>query len=641
MRIQSVKISIQDFKEMLDTESSVEVSDILVRYLKDYVLVQGMDSHRSKTYFLDDLNVWKIQSDVSLASQICRLISTASRSYIKHLNNECKEFIKSQNKIIRELELSPDDNEEKIEEIRNSIKSQKKGVKMLSKKASSYKFIKTRNIKTELYYDILDNLLQNEISFNDDPNGIHFLNGRFNLETGKLEERKASHYISKLSNNAYNYKPSTQEDQDYIITEIGKLFRNEEDRDYTLQLLGSVLSGLFVSSQMWIFFYGLGSTAKSFLLDFFTYSVGDAYYHMFQKEMLLDSNKSSSMRSKELNSINPNIRIYHVNELEPNKCDKNLLKQFADGRISNTALYKDGSHTLIIKGIMFITSNDMISFRADSGINRRLYGIEFKNLFLEPHEKGFNKIDNKTSFVKDRNFLNKLTEGQRTAYFDILAKYCKMWYEGKALKPSSGYQEAKSEIVEANDVWGEFIDDVFIKEEGYCVSVEEVLQDYHDMNPHKKKSINRGIIIKEFKKQGIVYDRQKKLKKAVKRGVFFGLRYKTDNDSIKQDDLGETGEFAFEDDTEVEQPEDNKQVKLLKKENEYLRKELLEAEDRIKQLEDQIKDNTISNMLFEEDTKTKNIEDDFNDSEDEEEEVKHKYKTVKKETFSKLNLCFE
>lgn len=129
--------------------------------------------------------------------------------------------------------------------------------------------------------DLSTELLNDDINFNNDPHGIHFKNGRFNLKTGKLEERKPTHYISYLSSNAYDYKPSSKKDKEYIIKEISKLFREEEDRDYTLQLLGSIMSGVFVKSQMYLFFYGVGSSAKSFLLDFFSHSVGNAYYQMF------------------------------------------------------------------------------------------------------------------------------------------------------------------------------------------------------------------------------------------------------------------------------------------------------------------------------------------------------------------------
>lgn len=127
--------------------------------------------------------------------------------------------------------------------------------------------------------------------------------------------------------------------------------------------------------------------------------------------MILDANKSSSSKSKELNSISPFNRILHINELDPNKCDANLLKQITDGSIQNTKLYTEGTHKIQIQGVMILTSNDMLNIRQDSGSKRRTMGLQFKNRFLEPHEDGYDQIDNKTTFKKDKFFLQKLSQG--------------------------------------------------------------------------------------------------------------------------------------------------------------------------------------------------------------------------------------
>jgi len=50
---------------------------------------------------------------------------------------------------------------------------------------------------------IKSGLVDDKISWDNDVNGIHFRNGRFNLETGKLEKRTTDYYITKYTDRDY------------------------------------------------------------------------------------------------------------------------------------------------------------------------------------------------------------------------------------------------------------------------------------------------------------------------------------------------------------------------------------------------------------------------------------------------------
>lgn len=572
MKISTLKISAQDFKSMFQTESSFEMTEVLVSKIKDIVFCQGSKLKSVKTYFLNKDNIWEQQTDFALCTEICRLLSEGRKEYINHLQENAEDQIGILDNQIKEIDGNDIDVEEKrrVRDLKREKYEILRNLKEIEKKVNKYKYIQTKNIKFDLLPDISRKLTNNEINLDDDQDGIHFINGRFNLKTGKLEKRLPQHYISQLSTNTGKYKPSTQKDRDFIMTEISKIFGRPEDRDFTLQTLGGMLSGAYVRQQVYVFFFGVGGSGKSFLLNLFKACVGDAYYQELQKETLLDANKSSSLKAKQLNSITPSKRIIHVNELDPNKCDGNLIKQICDGSIQNSALYQDGSKRVAIKGVLVITSNHMIVLHSDSGDRRRVMTYEFKMKFVEPHDAEYKNINNKTIFKKDRSFIDNLSSTKKNAFFDILASYCKKWYKGKALKPSKGYEEAKAELIESNDTWGNFIEDYFQKDEDARVAVNDVVEAFWSAYPNKRKSITRQVVIKEFKKQEIKYDRQLKADGCDKRGVFLGLTFK-DVEEEEEDDLEK---MAFEDPV----------IKNLKEENASLKERLSEMEAQLKKL---------------------------------------------------------
>lgn len=125
-----------------------------------------------------------------------------------------------------------------------------------------------------------------------------------------------------------------------------------------------------------------------------------------------------------------------------------------------------------------------------------------------------------------------------------------------------------------------------MKGENERVHIDDALTAYHDMYPNKKRTVTRPILRQELKKQGFEYD--KNLRANGERGVFLGLRLKDD------DDEDEMQEFNFEDE----------KTKKIKEENAYLRKELEDAMNRIKELEA-----GISNMVSNEKNKDEKEED--------------------------------
>ena len=581
-------ISQPDFETVLSSESSLELAQVIAEYMKDTIIAK---QEKDTTIFrITDNAIWERIVRDEFTRMCLQLLSDSSKHWIKALKTEMKTKTNVLKAEITEIEKDAEDIIDKKELAINTKKEnqKRKELKLLTeeftarlKQYTRCKYLKVAHFEKDILKMLLVVLTNDNIQFDCDPDGIHFLNGRYNLVSGKFEERTPSHYISTLGGNSYDYEEPTAENKKYMINEVSKLFNTKEDCDYTLFLLGAILSGRFSKQQIWLFFYGLGGSGKSFLIDLFAHCVGDQYVKMFQKETFSNA-CSASDRNKTLNSITPNIRIYKINELDSKTLDKNLIKQFADGEIETTKLYKDGSHLLKILGVLVMISNEMVSFNSDTGINRRLLGYEFKNKFTE-NEK---EVNNQNVFLNDRHFIEHLSVSQKVAFFHILAENCKMWYDKKLVDKSQGYKETTSMITSINDFWGEVIENCMKESnnEYDWLAVDEILEVIHTEYPSKQKTINRKHVISGFKGKGYLFNKDKMINRR-KKGAFQGLIIKYDEEN---DDLDNP---LFEETTETIN---------LKEEVARLTKELQKAQEKIKSLTQKPKTKDIMETLEEE-----------------------------------------
>lgn len=388
-------------------------------------------------------------------------------------------------------------------------------------------------VKTEISsYKI--SLTQDKIKFDFDLDGIHFKNGRFNLKTGKLEERTPIMYITKYINR--DYKEPTKEEIIFIDSCCSKLFRDEETKKYTFYELGISLSGRSTKRQQMICFYGKGSAGKTTLLDIYKESLGDEVYFKLLPSDAFCKNKNND---KILNGFTSNIRLYFVDEIDSKTLDTSILKKICDGDIKAKQLYRDGVHKVDVYGTLIINSNMLITFSVDSGSKRRIIGYEYKNKFVD--EKDYKLVNNTTIFKKIKGFSKTLTEGQLNAYFYILARYCKKWYDGVALKLPDSYKEAKDELIDANDWWADFVDEHLIKNRDGKFGKKEILELVRN-SEDSKKHLTFSQVLSHFKDLGIEYKR--KIRVNGVQGAFVGYKIKDDDDIefINEDEIENKGD---------------------------------------------------------------------------------------------------
>ena len=416
---------------------------------------------------------------------------------------------------------------------------------------SDESFVKTKKSTFKM------SLVNNDINFDVDLHGIHFNNGRFNLQTGELEERDPSTYaITKVI--PWDYKPSTDKAKKAVINIIRPMFQEPEAMEYMMHYLGMSLSGTSVKQQSFMVHFGPGSAGKSTLLELIQLSLTKTYFLDLASDALKEKNQK---RDKILNSFSDSIRYYWIDEIDESTLDTNLLKTIVNGRATTTKLFKDGQFEIRINGVFNFTTNHMLTYRSDTGMDRRICGYEYKNKFTDNEEE----INNKTVFQKDKDLKFKFNTALRLALFDILAYECKLWYEGKKLEQPQCFKDAKDTIQGANDYWQDFIDKYLVEDADGRLSKKE-LTEIARQDDISKKFVTSSQVMNALKDKGLKYFPS--LRKNGDRGIFVGYRLKESKDYGFLLDGGD-------DDSALEE------VAALKKENAELKKQIAELKNQL------------------------------------------------------------
>jgi phage/plasmid-associated DNA primase len=116
-----------------------------------------------------------------------------------------------------------------------------------------------------------------------DLEGIHFVNGRFDLRTSQFAERQIPNYanpatfVTKFIPNEFG--PFDKEKCDQVYDHLLKAFGTREKLDYCLAYAGAALLGRSaVTSCSAMFHVGIGGSGKSTFTDWIKAAVTDVYY---------------------------------------------------------------------------------------------------------------------------------------------------------------------------------------------------------------------------------------------------------------------------------------------------------------------------------------------------------------------------
>jgi hypothetical protein len=122
------------------------------------------------------------------------------------------------------------------------------------KNLKKFKTITKGSLSHEVYSHLTANLTRNkpivDDIFDNYHDYIHFKNGKYNLQTGLLENRVYEDYCTECL--PYDYKKSSKEDIKYIENILNQIYRHEDAKEYVKYVIGSSLSGHCIDEQIFL-----------------------------------------------------------------------------------------------------------------------------------------------------------------------------------------------------------------------------------------------------------------------------------------------------------------------------------------------------------------------------------------------------
>jgi hypothetical protein len=380
--------------------------------------------------------------------------------------------------------------------------------------------------KVQLIYNLKDSTIE----FDNYTWQIHFNNGYMNLKTNVFHQRVLGQdYITYFI--PRDYILSTEKEKTEIMEHIKKIYPDQKDRQCILSMISKCLIGQPNIDQNTFFLIGPGSAGKSFILELSRSSLGK-YVEEFQSDTFENGNNKRDKIFNEL-SEKTYIRVFWVNEFSDKKISDSDFKNFCDGTIKTTKLYQDGSHTVNVKCKLIGTCNIMPNLQINSGSARRFCGYTHSSKFTDNLEEINNE---KHIYLKDRYLLNKIVakQGLLNAWVDLLAEQCNLVYENKAPQLTKNFKETSEGVVSTNDIVQDFIDSVLIITNNVDnrIGKNEMRTEFLKKFPDKHITVQQ--LISSLKEKGLIYEPKFRVNNI--QGCFTQIKLRTFTDDDENED---------------------------------------------------------------------------------------------------------
>jgi energy-coupling factor transporter ATP-binding protein EcfA2 len=560
-------VSYDDFKYVLKQMAPEPIATYLYPKLEKYLVINNgrlYELQRNMIYFSDN-------DDELLEMKISSLLSVSYEALESDKKDMLQELYKSQLKSLFQI---------------NTIK-----------KYSG--FIHNKLCKRRI---ILDNYL----------NQLHFINGYINLETGEFKQRViGQHYVSQCIQ--FNYEPSKKKTREQLLSNtINKILPIDEDKHCMGVILGSAITGISTNEQKSLFIYGNGSAGKSTILLMCQYAL-ECYVKKIKSDVFSQNSKDAT---KVLNSFlnSPQYRITIINEMKDDRMNSSMFKEFCEGSINTTLLYKDNDIEINHKSLLITTMNTLPNFVVDSGMTRRIIANEHKSKFTEDE----NEVDeSKHIYLKDKSLLEnfKNDDKLKCAWIDILVSYARQYLETRTIKLTKNFEITKDLIVASNDRIQDFIDSklVHTKDSNDRIGKEQMYKLFCEACPDKH--LNDKQLLSALKGKGIDYQCDWRVNNV--KGCYAGVKLRNQLTDDTEEDPFEYGI-----------PKDDKQ-KIIDDQAKLIK----QLQEQIKQLQQQLNTQPIKPTVQEQlKVFVEEIDDDEEDDEqDEDESEEEQIKEIKQE----------
>ena len=351
-------LSARDFKDVFSSVTSNTATDIICNRLKESIIVVNNEVYN----FNNAYNVWihfKRYDELAVKKQIEFVVSRFISHSIEILSKTSTTDGEDFQKITTEFKKPFD-------------------------KACEGKLVKNLEQYTMK--------LTSDVGFNIDLQGIHFVNGRFNLLSGAFEPDSRTKDSMINSCLPYDFMPPSAGMELLASEYFQRPYKEPGVWEYMKSYIGSCMVGS-VKDCEFLLNWGVGGSGKSTLLNILSDIFKDSYCYVGNSEMF---NGETQMRMA-IKGIPPSARFILIEEIDKVGVSTNAIsyiKKLCDGKIDIRDARGHNITTYSINAKMILTSNFLVSLDdTDTGILRRFMTYEYKNRLVLSNSLGSSQID--------------------------------------------------------------------------------------------------------------------------------------------------------------------------------------------------------------------------------------------------------
>lgn len=221
------------------------------------------------------------------------------------------------------------------------------------------------------------------MKIDNDPDGIHFNNGRYQISTNTFhaltntkttETRFANMYITQVIN--YDYAPSHPQDIKKFNDSMREIFQTEDAMRFMYALIGEAIRGVAIDEA--VLNYGHGGSGKTTLLNVLRVVFG--CYVQSMNHTVFAGDREFRMS---FNHLPPHIRLILVDEISSfDKKAHSYLKMACSRSLTIRRAYGTDMKEIAVNGRIFMSSNKMVDFNDDSGLMRRIGVFHYSSKFF-------------------------------------------------------------------------------------------------------------------------------------------------------------------------------------------------------------------------------------------------------------------
>jgi P4 family phage/plasmid primase-like protien len=440
------------------------------------------DSGSGSGYMWDDVEkIWNKYQE----SQLAYLIAiTLERITLKYIQFKKRQVIDETDEVTKKI---------KETERQNTLKD----LNTILKKVRTYKhsLAVTKLLRMQLYSPKFAQKLDVV------PHLLPISDGKIvNLKTGEVRERDKKDMFSKACNVSLlsrneDTKGVFKEAEEFMLEIMG----TQEKLDYTQKMSGLFLTGE-ARARMLFIFHGVGSNAKSVVLEIYGNILGDFHAAVSKSVFIKDHslNRHEGAATPHLIPLVGRRLCTYSETQEQDKLNEGLLKSITGGdEISARANYGNQFEFVPFCKLIMATNEKPEFNISDNALVTRLRYVPFDTRFVDnPTEKNEKKRDNekaeKMCKKHDPEDQEKIYTGiYLDAIFTWMVEGALKYYKEGLITPKS-LEEEKQKSIDDIDIVKHFLKEKVVPNEREKIKISELHEVYNtwcERNEYKKMNL--------------------------------------------------------------------------------------------------------------------------------------------------------